>query len=336
MAANPIGIVVAALALLVAGVIWAYQNVGWFRDGVNAAWQWISSVTMSVFGAIGGFLAGVWSNIQGFSIAASQAITGGISGAWSALSGFTMGIFSGIAGFLSGIWNGIRSFAIGAVAGLAAGVIGGFNNVVSFGRSAFSGLQGFLGGVWGNIVSGASGMVGNVLGFFGSLPGRIMGALGGLGGMLVSAGTSAMQGFINGVTSMAGRIFSAAVDAVRGAIDGVKNFLGIKSPSRLAFGIATMFGQGMVNGLGAMENPLADAATSLVGPLSNPIPFDLQRPTMAAMTPGGAFGEVVGRSLTIMGDVVGADAGEIMDEIDRRERRKSTLNDLRKLGAGAL
>jgi hypothetical protein len=179
-------------------------------------------------------------------------------------------------------------------------------------------------------------MVGNVLGFFGSLPGRIMGALGGLGGMLVSAGTSAMQGFINGVTSMAGRIFSAAVDAVRGAIDGVKNFLGIKSPSRLAFGIATMFGQGMVNGLGAMENPLADAATSLVGPLSNPIPFDLQRPTMAAMTPGGAFGEVVGRSLTIMGDVVGADAGEIMDEIDRRERRKSTLNDLRKLGAGAL
>ncbi|OYO16639.1 hypothetical protein CGZ93_17925 [Enemella dayhoffiae] len=43
MTANPIGIVVVAIAALVAGIIWAYNNVGWFRDGLNAAWKVISA-----------------------------------------------------------------------------------------------------------------------------------------------------------------------------------------------------------------------------------------------------------------------------------------------------
>ncbi|HVW16714.1 MAG TPA: hypothetical protein VHB30_00565, partial [Solirubrobacteraceae bacterium] len=35
MAANPIGLVVAAIALLAAGLVLAYKKVGWFRDAVN-------------------------------------------------------------------------------------------------------------------------------------------------------------------------------------------------------------------------------------------------------------------------------------------------------------
>jgi len=335
MAANPIGIVVLALAALVAGVIWAYNNVGWFKDGVNAAWSAISSFTMTVFGAIAGFLSGVWSNIRGFSIAASQGITSFVTGAWNNLRGFTIGVFSAIAGFLAGVWAGIRGVAVGAVSGLVSFVVGGFNNIVSFGRSAFAGLQGFLGGVWGNIVSGASGMVGNVLSFFGSLPGRIMGALGSLAGSLSSAGVSAMQGFVNGVTSMAGNILNSAVNAVKGAIDGVKNFLGIKSPSRLAFGLAVFFGKGLINGLGSMAAGVGKAAVAMVAPLSEPIPMDMGRHTPGAVV-GAQTGSGAGGGLTIMGDVYGDDAEAIMDEIDRRERRKTTLNDLRKLGAGAL
>lgn len=36
MSANPIGIIVLALAALTAGLIWAYQNCEWFREGINA------------------------------------------------------------------------------------------------------------------------------------------------------------------------------------------------------------------------------------------------------------------------------------------------------------
>jgi len=38
MSANPIGLIIALVAGLVAGIIWAYNNVGWFKDGVDAMW----------------------------------------------------------------------------------------------------------------------------------------------------------------------------------------------------------------------------------------------------------------------------------------------------------
>lgn len=44
MSMNPIGIVVIAIAALVAGVIWAYNNVGWFKDGVDLAFKGIAII----------------------------------------------------------------------------------------------------------------------------------------------------------------------------------------------------------------------------------------------------------------------------------------------------
>jgi RNAse (barnase) inhibitor barstar len=41
--ANPIGLIVAAIAALVAGVILAYQHIGWFHDAVQAVWNVIKS-----------------------------------------------------------------------------------------------------------------------------------------------------------------------------------------------------------------------------------------------------------------------------------------------------
>ncbi|WP_181435912.1 phage tail tape measure protein [Curtobacterium sp. MCSS17_006] len=39
--ANPIGLIITAIGLLVAGVIWAYKNLGWFKTGVDAIWSGI-------------------------------------------------------------------------------------------------------------------------------------------------------------------------------------------------------------------------------------------------------------------------------------------------------
>lgn len=63
LTANPIGLVVVAIAALVAGIVWAYNNVDWFRDGVQAAFrgmaaagEWLGRVFSAVWGGIvGGF-----------------------------------------------------------------------------------------------------------------------------------------------------------------------------------------------------------------------------------------------------------------------------------------
>lgn len=44
MEANPIGLIIAAIALLTAGVIYAYTHFDWFHDAVDKAWQILQSI----------------------------------------------------------------------------------------------------------------------------------------------------------------------------------------------------------------------------------------------------------------------------------------------------
>ena len=84
MDANPIGIVIVAIAALVAGVIWAYKNVGWFRDAVNTLWGglqqfggWLANNLGPILQHIGDFFS--WLGTQAHNLL--NAIQGIINGA---------------------------------------------------------------------------------------------------------------------------------------------------------------------------------------------------------------------------------------------------------------
>ena len=71
MKANPIGLVIAAITALVAGLVWAYNNIDWFRNAVNTAWNavgavfgWVwNNVLKPVFDAIGAVAQWLWTNV---------------------------------------------------------------------------------------------------------------------------------------------------------------------------------------------------------------------------------------------------------------------------------
>jgi len=107
LSANPIALVVIAIAALVAGLIWAYNNVSWFRDGVNTAfkaiaeigrWLWNNALAPALRGIVNGFawvvdgLAGMLEglgSIPGFEWAktAAQNLRGMAAGARAAAQG---------------------------------------------------------------------------------------------------------------------------------------------------------------------------------------------------------------------------------------------------------
>ncbi len=67
MAVNPIYLVVMALAALVAGLVWAYQNCEWFRDIVNDVggrlYTFFEPAVRAVSGAVE-YLGGVWGAVM--------------------------------------------------------------------------------------------------------------------------------------------------------------------------------------------------------------------------------------------------------------------------------
>jgi hypothetical protein len=48
VAMGPVGWIIGLIALLVAGFVWAYNNVGWFKDGVDAAMRWVQEAFQNV------------------------------------------------------------------------------------------------------------------------------------------------------------------------------------------------------------------------------------------------------------------------------------------------
>ncbi|WP_427017875.1 phage tail protein [Pseudarthrobacter sp. P1] len=57
-----IALIVLAVAALVAGFVWAYNNVEWFRDGVDAALKWIGEAARNV----ADWIVGAWNNVVSF------------------------------------------------------------------------------------------------------------------------------------------------------------------------------------------------------------------------------------------------------------------------------
>tara|TARA_Y100000310_G_scaffold336428_1_gene420949 strand:- start:42 stop:2648 length:2607 start_codon:yes stop_codon:yes gene_type:complete len=64
LTANPIGLIIVAIAALVAAVIYAWNNFDWFREGVIAVWDAIYAVIETVVGFIGDIVSEVWAAIQ--------------------------------------------------------------------------------------------------------------------------------------------------------------------------------------------------------------------------------------------------------------------------------
>lgn len=103
MRANPIGLVVTALLALVAGAVWAYKNVGWFRNGVDAAMRGVRTAFSAVVTAGGA----VWGWFQ--------KLPGRISGAFKGLASIISSPFSTAFNAVRNFWNntlGGKGFSI--------------------------------------------------------------------------------------------------------------------------------------------------------------------------------------------------------------------------------
>jgi phage-related protein len=133
-------------------------------------------------------------------------------------------------------------------------VIRGVNRIVGIVSGAFNQAR--------NAVSNAiSGMVDFVRG----LPGKVVGALGNIGRTLYDKGRDLIQGFINGIRDMAGNIVSTIKNFVIDKIPGpIKSALGIGSPSRVMAEFGRNIGEGLVAGIEAGGDKVADAMRQLV------------------------------------------------------------------------
>jgi TP901 family phage tail tape measure protein len=128
--ANPIGIVIVAIAALAAGIIYAYTHSETFRNIVNSVWAAVSGFVMAAVGKI----KGAWS---------AMVSAGGVVIAWfQALPGKITGFLSGLPGQMASIGANIISSLAGGIASMAGHALDAVKNVVGGAIGAAKSLLG--------------------------------------------------------------------------------------------------------------------------------------------------------------------------------------------------
>lgn len=136
LAANPFVLGIAAIALLVAGVVIAYNKVKWFRDGVNAFIGGVKDIFVQGFNFISGYLGsvfgGIVQNFNNFFNAGKRVFTGFIDFITGIFTGNWEQAWNGVVNIFGGIFDGIVAMAkapLNLLIGLINGVIGGLNHI---------------------------------------------------------------------------------------------------------------------------------------------------------------------------------------------------------------
>jgi hypothetical protein len=127
MTANPIGIVVVAIAALVAGLIIAYTKIGWFRALVQSAWAAILAATNWLVGAFKTLVGWILGGSPGL-VPAFLALLGPIGLVVAAFTYFR-GNLGGLVGAVRGAWSFLTSATASAWSSVATTIASNFARI---------------------------------------------------------------------------------------------------------------------------------------------------------------------------------------------------------------
>ncbi|WP_019073247.1 phage tail tape measure protein [Streptomyces hokutonensis] len=195
MDANPIMLIVLGIAALIAGLILAYNKIGWFRDFVNSAFKMISS-------AIG-------------------AVIDWVKGHWPLLLAILTGPIGIAVALVVKYWDKISSgfkTAYHATVNTGKSLIDWITGLPGRAKNALSSLAAKVAEValdaWYRFKSSTISKATEAIAWVKGLPGRVKSALGNLGSLLLGAGKALIGGFITGIKNMAGAAYNAAKGVV--------------------------------------------------------------------------------------------------------------------------
>lgn len=259
LAANPIGLIVTAVAALVAALIWFFTQtetgqqiwssfVDWIKqawqgiadffvnlwsgisegastlwDGVVAAWTAYVETVKAVWGAIGTFFSDLWTGIQEFASVAWTAITSTVMAIVQPFIDGFMNVWNNISDGLTQIWEGIKMIFQGAWEFIKSIFLGAVLIIIDLVTGNFDQLEVDLSLIWEGIKNGISMIWEGIKTYFSGVVDVIVGYATGVFENFSNV-LSTIWEFIKTAASMAWEwIKSTVSNLITGLIQGAQN-----------------------------------------------------------------------------------------------------------------
>lgn len=173
MLANPIFLIIAAIAALVAAFIYLWNNCEEFRqfwidlwenlkeiavavwnalkDFFTKAWEAIKTTAETVWNAIKNFFSGLWDGIKNVFTTVVNAISTFLSNAWNGIKNTVTTVWNAISTFFSNIWNGIKNTFTTVVNAINTFLSNAWNAIKNTATTVWNAIKTFFTTIWNGI-----------------------------------------------------------------------------------------------------------------------------------------------------------------------------------------
>ena len=311
--ANPIILIIAAIAALVAAFIYLWNNCEAFREFWKNLWENIKTVVTTVVEAIGNFLTtawetirtafetvwtaisdfftGIWNGICNIVTTVTTAVSTAITTAWNAIYEFFEPLLSALQYLFETIWQAIQILVENALNAISTKVQEIWNGIVAFLTPILEGIRSFFQTIWDgikNAVTTALNAIKNAVttvwngikSFLSPLLESIKTNVSNAWNNMKSSISTAMNNIRSNVSSVWNQVKSGVSSTISQMVNVIRNgFNNAVSFIRGLIGQAFSWGRdlimGIVNGIRSAIGAVADAARSVANSIRSFLHFSV-------------------------------------------------------------
>ncbi|HGF7253405.1 TPA: tape measure protein [Enterococcus faecium] len=228
MTANPIGLIITGIILLVGAFIYLWNTSEGFRNFCINLWDSIKNIVSTSVE----WVRNVWDKFTSWLSETSNNISNNVKQAWNNLKQGTINLFNNTIQGAKNIWDSFKSWIINLITGAKDNIIQGWENLKQGTIDTFNNLVNGAQEAWDNLVNAVSDTVDRVTGWFDNLKNID----------LLAAGKAIMDSFLEGLQNA----WKSVQDFVGGIGDWIREH---KGPIQYDRKLLIPAGQAIMNGL---------------------------------------------------------------------------------------
>lgn len=269
MLANPIVLVITAIAALVAAFIYLWNNCEEFRQFWIGLWENIKEIAVAVWNGLKDFFSGLWDGIKNIFTTVVNAISAFLSNAWNAIKNTVTTEWNAIETFFTTAWNGIKSVVETVVNEISTFLTTAWNGIRSVITTVLNAIKTAVTTIWNGIKTAISTAVNVVKNTVTTGWNNIKNTVVSVGNAIKSAVTTLWNNVTSAVKMSMGNVFNA----VKGGFDNVKSHItGLASQ---AFGWGKDLIMGIVNGIKSCISAVGDAVSAVADKIRSYLHFSV-------------------------------------------------------------
>lgn len=291
MLANPIVLIIAAIAALVAAFIYLWNTNEEFRQFwidlwedikeiaiavwealkafFSAAWEAIKATAETIWNAIAGFFTGLWEGIKNTFTTVVNAISTFLTTMWNTIKSVAETVWNAISTFFTTIWTAIKTVVTTVVTAISTFLTTAWNTIKTTITTVLNAIKSVFETIWNAIKTAITTVVNGIKNTITTVWNNIKSTVSNVMTALKNAVSTAFSTMWNGIKSTVSGIYNT----IKSGFDNAVNF--IKNLASSAFNWGADIINGIVNGIKSCIGKVKDAVCSVADTIKSFLHFSV-------------------------------------------------------------